>query len=267
MVLADGDHYDFATKPIPQSWIESPDGLPQGATWTFQYVCAPENVSMATRHRFAEKYGAWLCPSSGLSSKDVMWWSDLNNTPDLVITFLDFVISDFKDVFAFFTYIDGGSCGNGQISCTEFQIGMKALNWPQLSCDESTKFLFRYFDRDMSGDISVAEWAHAHQLWKEMQLTIFEFLQYLNRTFEGDFGLAWKQIDADGDGLVDHKEWAAGVKSVGFFGASDAIFKYVVTGEICGKMFFERWQRRIVSLWKHRTEVMAIWQPDLVKPA
>merc|ERR1712096_155885 len=78
--------------------------------------------------------------------------------------------------------------------------------------------LFRYLDPSGEGQVSESEWTVLDLLKSEINLSIKEFVQFLERTFGGDLEHAWEYLDGDGGGEIDDAEWVQGIQDIGYFG-------------------------------------------------
>jgi len=62
------------------------------------------------------------------------------------------------------------------------------------------------------------------QLWKELDLSIREFVQFLCMMFGDDLDDAWEMLDEDGGGELDLEEWLGAVDKIGYFGPAKCVF-------------------------------------------
>mmetsp|Transcript_104587 Transcript_104587/g.165081 ORF Transcript_104587/g.165081 Transcript_104587/m.165081 type:complete len:165 (+) Transcript_104587:1-495(+) len=134
-------------------------------------------------------------------------------------------MAKYKDVWKAFTIIDGPG-GNGEISRREFRDGVANMGCNKFKDhDEHARIdkVFTYLDPGGEGSVSKGEWDIFHQLQKEYRLCITEFVQFLNRNF-GDLTKAWKVMDDDGSGDLDHNEWQQAIERIGYFGPSECVF-------------------------------------------
>merc|ERR1711918_59204 len=74
--------------------------------------------------------------------------------------------------------------------------------------------------------VSKSEFSILNLLFSEIKL-IKEFVQFLNRTFDGRLQDAWLVFDEDGSNEIDFKEWSKVLNQIGFFGASRTIFNFI----------------------------------------
>lgn len=210
---------------IPRSW-DFMDKMPKGGILEVAYKCAPEERNFKHRKACLETFG-----SSKMTQKeeDVMWWSAIQEAPEDVLEYLEFLTSRYKDIYAAFTFIDGED-GNGNISWSEFEEGYRAMGCKKFAGpDERLKLknVFRYLDPSGEGQVSKDEWGVLELLWKEIRLSISEFVQFCNRAFGNDLELWWSSLDEDGSGEIDEEEWVTALQDAGFFGPARPIFAYL----------------------------------------
>lgn len=71
--------------------------------------------------------------------------------------------------------------------------------------------------RHDKGEVSIQEWGVLDYLWKEMQQSIREFVQFLERVYGDDdddfLDVAWQVFDDDMSGAIDEEEWTSKVCS------------------------------------------------------
>jgi len=239
-ITAEGIIDDLAMG-VPKSW-ETFEKMPKGGVFSGKYTCSPDNRDYKLRRRFLEQYGFWKC---NVSYEEVCWWSDLMDAPEDVLEFLEFLVVRFPNVDKAFTAIDGGPGGNGVISLREFEETV-----PEIGC---TKFkgpdekehivgIFRYLDPDNGGTVSRAEWSVMEQMLKEIKLSIFEFVQFLQRSYGEDIDTAWENLDADGSGEIDEDEWMQCCNEIGYYGPTRPIFAFLDKddeGTVCFEEFKE----------------------------
>lgn len=209
---------------IPRSW-ESFDKMPVDGTFTCTYVCAPEDRKYAKRKALSKTYGYSIAPEQ---QNDVMWWSSIATCPEDVVEFVEFINSNFKNIWRPFRIIDGPD-GNGEISFIEFQQGIKKLKCKKFvgpDEDERIRNVFKYLDPSGEGKVSKGEWSVLQQLYEEIRLSIQEFVEFCVRTF-GGLEEAWEQLDDDDSGEIDEEEWSQALQRAGFFGLARPIFSFL----------------------------------------
>eukprot|EP00931_Biecheleriopsis_adriatica_P114726 TRINITY_DN9063_c0_g1_i2.p1 TRINITY_DN9063_c0_g1~~TRINITY_DN9063_c0_g1_i2.p1 ORF type:complete len:1400 (+),score=271.00 TRINITY_DN9063_c0_g1_i2:368-4201(+) len=210
---------------VPRSWA---DAVPVGGRFQMTYVCSPEDRQFEFRKSAAEKWGYYEC--SRITSENVMWWTGLGEAPSDVLDFLEFLIGNFKSVEKAFAKIDGngaGNSGNGELTLREFEDGLKDIGCDKFKgADEKRRIanVFRYLDPGGEGTVSLAEFRILDQLWKEFDLSIREFVQFLIYAFGEDLEEAWLQLDDDGSGELTEEEFHAAVESIGYFGPAQVVF-------------------------------------------
>jgi len=127
------------------------------------------------------------------------------------------------------------------------------LKWKKLcKHDKTCVEVFRFLDPDESGQVSSSEWGVLHQLWKELELSILEFLQYIDRTFASNFLMAWEELDDDRSGEIDFEEFTDAIHFIGYFGEGTPIFNYA-----CDKKGYitETGWKKLMDFWKDRANV------------
>jgi hypothetical protein len=247
LLRSDGTYFDFVMG-VPLSW-EQLEYIPTSGQFSCRYVCAPEDRKLHLRYQFARTLGGWRVNQDG---HRINWWSALAEMPEevreCVMTLLYYIIRDFPGVWAFWRKMQQ----NGQMNLQQLQNSVK--KWKKLSRNEEmTVGVFRFLDPDESGVVSVHEWAVMHQLWKELTLSILEFLQYVDRTFSGNFENAWYHLDEDGSGTIDFEEWEEAVRVIGYFGEGTEIYNYCCDSS--GTITKEIGWQKLVDLWKDREKV------------
>lgn len=92
---------------------------------------------------------------------------------------------------------------------------------------ERINAVFRYLDPSGEGEVSREEWAILDQFWKEIKLSIHEFVSFCSRHFGEELANTWAFLDDDGSGEIDQDEWVEAVKKLGYFGPAGPIFNYL----------------------------------------
>jgi len=220
---------------IPNSW-KFFERMPKKGTFKCTYVCAPEDRNFKFRAEMLQTYGYW--PLKNLTTEDVMWWSGLKEAPSDVIDYLEFLVSRYSNIYKPFYIIDGYD-GNGEITLREFEDGIKAMNCTKFDGPDKQKRMeavFRYLDPGNEGTVSLEEWGLLENLWKEMRLSITEFVHFLQRKFgypEKDKGMefldrAWDFLDEDGSGEITEDEWNVALEEqLMYFGNARTIFAFL----------------------------------------
>jgi len=210
---------------IPHSW-ELLDKTPHEGIFEGKYNCAPEDRAYKLRSQLLRIYSLWTAPEQ---ASQVMWWSVLTETPEDVLEYVFFLFPRFPDVTAAFKFIDGED-GNGLITLREFEDGMRRMNCRKFRGEDEKQRIgavYRYLDPHGEGNISEATWAFLDLLFKEIRLSVREFVKFLVRSFGEDLANAWSIFDSDGSGEIDWGEWTTMLNTIGFFGASKAIFSFL----------------------------------------
>lgn len=223
-IRADGTQDPLASG-IPRSWDQF-DRMPKGGIFTCTYTCSPEDRLFAVRVRLLDTYGNWKC---NCPEPEVMWWASLAQAPEDILEYVEFLMGRYPDVWAAFLDIDGPD-GNGVISLREFEEGYEAMDCQKFEGDDEkdrVRAIFRYLDPSGEGQVSLDEWGFLDQFWKEINLSIKEFVEFCERTFGQDLGDAWQYLDADGSGDLDEDEWCSALQEVGYFGPSKPIFNFL----------------------------------------
>jgi len=214
---------------VPRSW-EVLTKMPETGVFSVSYDCSPEQRAFALRRKFFEVYGCW---SADLEDEDVSWWSSFNDVPLAVREFLEFISSRYESMDEAFVVIDGEK-GNGKITCREFEEGIRKMKCKKFKGqNEASRIseIFRYLDPSGEGEISKQEWAVLNKMLKEIDLSIWEFVQFCDRTWPpvdpASLSTAWHALDEDGSGSITKKEWVGVLREAGFFGPALPIFCFI----------------------------------------
>lgn len=247
-VMHDKSEFAF-DRGVPVGW-QNPQAIPQGGPLTWQYMCSPEDRNMEMRRDFLSRYGGW---NVDLSKHNIMWCSFLQGVPEAVSSFLVNVMRHFKnDLKKAFKLIDGPD-GNGKLSLMEFKTAVASLGWTEFGDPEKAVQIFRYLDPDGGGSISYEEWQVMSGLLKELQLTILELLQHVDYTF-GGIEVAHALLDRDSNQAVDFHEWRKGIISMGYYGPSEVIYRYLCLDKN-DHLTAQCWEE-VVEMWKNREAVL-----------
>jgi len=217
---------------VPRSWGNF-DSCPKEGRFRATYMCAPENRTFSARKELAVTY-TFLNGIEELKEEEVQWWTGLTEPPEDVLGLLEFFISRYDDVKTPFTKIDGEG-GNGVITLSELTEGLDAMGCHKFDkkkgdkADQRTKAqridsIFRYLDPGCEGSVSEQEWAVLDQLWKEFDMSIKEFVQFLILTFGKDLLWAWEALDDDESGELSEEEFLQAVEKIGYFGPAKVVF-------------------------------------------
>merc|ERR1740121_2322132 len=112
----------------------------------------------------------------------------------------------------------------------EFEFGLQEIKFKTFKGkDEQARIanLFRYLDMGGEGSVSLEEWQLLDQLWKEFDLSIREFVQFLCLGFGEELENAWAVLDDDGSGEMDEAEWMEAVQQIGYFGPAKVVFALI----------------------------------------
>jgi len=209
---------------IPQSWLKF-EFMDTSGIFKARYICSPDDRNYNYRRDLARKYGNRGIPNE----KEVMWWSSINDCPPDVVEFVEFINSNFKNIWKPFQIIDGPD-GNGEIALAELHTGIKLMKCKKFdgeNKDDRIKSVFRFLDPSGEGLVSKSEWKVLDQLFREVRLSVKEFVEFCERTFGSDLDDAWEALDGDGSGEIDEAEWQEMLTGLGFFGMASPIFAYL----------------------------------------
>lgn len=219
---------DPMTMGVPRSWADWKQ-CPSEGVFSGHYSCAPENRAFDFRRKLAETYGYYDAKTmSRIKEEDVMWWTGLTEPPSDILDLLEFLISRFSNVDeAFRKIINTSDTKTPLITLRVFQAALVALDCGKFKGpDENQRLaaIFRYLDPGGEGSISQNEWRVLGQLWNEFDLTIREFVQFLQIAFGEDLQDAWEALDDDQSGELSEEEWFEAVEKIGYFGPARVIF-------------------------------------------
>jgi len=223
-----GGKVDYFPMGVPRSW-EDPRKVPSEGIFQVTYICAPEYRKIMERKKLMEEFGGWTTTISG--PDDVLWCSGISEVPPDVLNVLIFLMSQFDNLKEAFKAIDG-PVPNERLTLRKFESSV-LMKCRRLGKGEEAhaklKEVFRYLDPGGEGTVSPDEWALLDQLWRELSLSILEFLQFCDRIFGKDnLDEVWEFLDADGSGCITGDEWTPAVfHNLGYFGPSIPIFNYL----------------------------------------
>jgi len=240
-------HADGIVDPLggglPRQWATWKK-IPRDGSISGQYICAPDKRKVAVRKELLINYGRWVM-NNVIEDNAIMWWTSISRAPDDVLTFVEFIIPRYDNLVKAFLIIDGPN-GNKQLGLNEFVDGVRGNesssgrygNTGGLDCrrfrgasdkeevERITK-IFRYLDPGGEGEVSLDEWKVLECIRAEIWLSLHEFMQFVDRVFDGDLEVAWDRLDDDGSGEIDDVEWLDCCQRLGFFGATTPIFNFL----------------------------------------
>lgn len=222
-IKPDGSQDDFPMG-IPRSW----EGLsPTEGRFHCRYVCSADDRNFQYRRSLAAKFGY---NPRDVRESEMNWLTGLNEPPEDVLDLLEFLISRVDSMQAAFNAIDGGEPGsvsNSELTLRELEMGLKSMGCQKFAGpDESARIekVFRYLDPGGEGTVSMQEWMVLDQLWREFDLTIREFVQFLQYAFGENLQDAWEALDDDGSGELTEQEFDEALKKKGYFGPVRVVF-------------------------------------------
>jgi Ca2+-binding EF-hand superfamily protein len=204
---------------IPRSWADLKK-IPTSGTFSGLYVCAPEHRNFEMRKELASTYGYF---ETRISNEEVNWWTGLTEAPAAVLDFLEFLIGRVPSVQKAFKMLDG-PCGNGVVTLRELEEGIEEMGCKWADDKPKIMEVFRYLDPGGEGSISSEEFEVLNQIWKELDLSIREFTQFLCLMFGDDLEECWDAMDDDMSGEMDLEEWLHAVDRIGYFGPAKIVF-------------------------------------------
>jgi Ca2+-binding EF-hand superfamily protein len=223
-VRADGT-VDKLETGVPKSW-ETLSKIPTGGTFKARYVCAPENRKFVFRKQQLEAFGYWDC--GDLSETEVRWWYTMSDVPVDIIHLITFIHNkwDVPSPSKAFKHIvgDKDAC---PFSAFENAFAKRFELAEPTDTTRRLQDIFRYFDDSGDGKVSINEWMVLDQIWEEVRLSVQEFSQFLERTFNEKVESLWELFDKDKSGDVSKKEWTQAVASLGYFGPANLIYAFL----------------------------------------
>jgi len=214
---------------VPQSW-QTYEGVPRGGTFEATYVCAPEFRAFEFRKAIAKTYGYF---NMDIKQAEVQWWTGLTEVPEDVLKLVEFLMGENISIDKAFIMIDGVG-GNEEITMQELQEGLEEMNCHKFDGPDKEKRIekvFRYLDPGREGSVSKFEWDVLGQLWNEFDFAVREFVQFLERTFDGDMTYAWDVLDTQDKGELDVNDWMLAIADLGYFGPARIIFSMLDTSD------------------------------------
>eukprot|EP00913_Durusdinium_trenchii_P030001 g28114.t1 len=233
----DGTLDEFAMG-IPRSWETQ---TPTSGIFKCRYVCSADDRNVAWRKGLAQML---VCIRSVLmkysyfprevTDSDINWLTGLNEPPQDVLDLLEFFLSRVKTMDEAFNIIDGGEPGStsnseilrsidfhpGSLTLREFENGLRSMGCQKFTGpDEQARIaaVFRYLDPGGEGTVSQKEWSVLDQLWQEFDLTVREFVQFLQFAF-GENLQDWNLL------CTNHQEFNEAVQLAGYFGPARVVF-------------------------------------------
>jgi len=209
---------------LPRLW-EQFDRMPQEGSVSCLYSCAPEHRKFEDRCQLLERYGAWSPPAA---QDQVCWWAATKEIPADVVDFLHFLVKRFNNIWEAFVALDEN--GNKSLTLDEFQRGLQILKCKKFKRDRQNdpiRAVFRFLDAGEEGTVTEEEWGVLENLFSEVQLSIYEFVQFLLRTFDDDLSAARLFLDDNSDGELTKSEWACAMKSLYYFGPWSSVFNFL----------------------------------------
>eukprot|EP00929_Paragymnodinium_shiwhaense_P069424 TRINITY_DN35004_c0_g3_i2.p1 TRINITY_DN35004_c0_g3~~TRINITY_DN35004_c0_g3_i2.p1 ORF type:complete len:1423 (+),score=278.40 TRINITY_DN35004_c0_g3_i2:145-4413(+) len=233
---------------VPRSWADL-EKLPAAGVFTVTYVCAPDHRNYQMRKAALRSLTLFDCAHD---EDEVMWWSSCADAPKDVNEFMEFVVMTFPSLETAFAAFDGVN-GNGKISMSEFKDGLRRLRFDKFKggghVEQRIESVFRFLDPSSEGTISKKEWTALNELWKEMSLSLLEFVQFLERTVSQSpdvLDTAWYILDEDGNGEISQAEWTEVVeRRLGYFGPSQTIFGFLDSDVNSGSISFQEGVHRL----------------------
>merc|ERR1712113_60847 len=176
------------------------------------------------RKEMMETYGFWSC--SGLTDADVRWWYTMSDVPVDVIYLVTYIMSrwDVPSPSASFSIIAGDK---GGIAFSVFENVFSRRFEERGSEQKRLHDIFRYFDDSGDGKVSAKEWFVLDEIWSEIRLSVQEFAQFLQRTFQAEVEATWEFFDKDKSGDVTEAEWSEAVTNLGYFGPVKTIYAFL----------------------------------------
>jgi len=191
---------------ILRAW-DAVEKLPMGGTFCATYVCAPEDRQLALRRSLYEKYGMWkMFPDA-----EVVWWAGVEETPPVVLSFMDWLAREFsegKDTFSIFAHGDRVTLGNFEDTLREMKSDFCK------GADGASRVLavFRFLDASNKGGVTKSQWKILDQLRQDVELSMREFTVFLYHKFGPGatfLDKAWAGFEGLKDDEVPESSWRA----------------------------------------------------------
>eukprot|EP00927_Polykrikos_kofoidii_P065603 TRINITY_DN61342_c0_g1_i1.p1 TRINITY_DN61342_c0_g1~~TRINITY_DN61342_c0_g1_i1.p1 ORF type:complete len:1023 (+),score=145.67 TRINITY_DN61342_c0_g1_i1:390-3071(+) len=247
--LADGSFYNFSMG-TPAGW-DTFATVPEEGKLSFQYVCSATDRRMDQRNRDARVIGGWQV--GDMQADDVSWWKTCSECVPEMLEYVYHLMREFSDPETHFKRIVGNTTKT-TISRQEWEQALQREDWKPFRDDpELSKQVFRAIDVDNNGEITESEFSVVTEVWRDLQLSILEYLKQLQRAFQGDLDQAFRELDNDGSGNIELTEWLDATRTMGFFGPSTAIFQLLANNK---KIDHESWMK-LHRVYDSRVAIMA----------
>jgi len=214
---------DKLERGVPISW-ESVAKIPTSGVVKGRYVCAPENRRFEFRKGLLQTYGFWNV--GDLTEDEVRWWYTMSDVPVDIINLVTHVMNkwDLPVPSKAFQKVVGDK---PHCAFVAFEACFKARFDADGDGSRRAQEIFRYFDGSGDGKVSLKEFMVLDQIWAEIRLSVQEFAQFLERTFNEKVEDTWEFFDKDGSGGVTEEEFLQAVVRLGYFGPGKTIYAFL----------------------------------------
>merc|ERR1712151_923039 len=189
--------------------------------------------NFSARKDWATTYGYFSLPPE-LQHEDVNWWMAITDAPPDVLAYTYFLRSKYDNLGDAFEAIDGGGGGtkDQQLNLQEFEKAYHRMECQKFKGPNEMERLanvFHYLDPSGEREVSLTEFFVMNLLWKEVILSIKEFVLFCQRMWGEDLAETWDLLDkkASGTGMIRYEEWDKTLRTVGYFGPAKPIFDYL----------------------------------------
>lgn len=220
---------DWLPQGIYRSW-EVLDKMPRGGYFDISYVNAPENRNFEYRKYLFESYGHWHLTAR---EDEVMWWASLTEAPPDALEFCEFLIAKYENPKNAFAEI-AKMCNTEVFTKENLQHAYQAMKCDKFhGKDEMERItaVFRWLDVSSEGTVSEDEFGMLDLLFKEIEQSITEFVEYCERASGDDLEnwveKTWNAMDDDKSGEIDVDEWRAACAKIRYRGPIKPIFNYL----------------------------------------